>query len=200
MHALVSRPPSGGEVTQEGCNTSHACSSPLYKYLVRVCSIQATSKEYRIPHVSWSNSQGSRLIGKTRAGKLRKKRRKKKKKGGKGRGERKGRGRPMVWIIISHWRRHRRSQRHSTVFQAGRRMLVFHQSLMKVIILKSWYCRGPNLGFFINTTGFPRRQEAVRGMPDLWHPVTGKLCSTALFCILKKLIFKCFYFFPPKNK
>lgn len=34
-----------------GCNTSHA-GSTLYKYLVRVCNIQATSKEYRIPHVS----------------------------------------------------------------------------------------------------------------------------------------------------
>lgn len=59
-------------------------------YLMRVCSIQATSKEYRIPHVSWSSSQGSRLIEKTRAGKLRKKRRKPK---GKGKQER-GRGMP----------------------------------------------------------------------------------------------------------
>lgn len=54
-----------------GHNASDIYSPNLYKYLMRMCSIQATSKDYWIPHVSWSNSQGSRLIGKTRAGKLR---------------------------------------------------------------------------------------------------------------------------------
>lgn len=78
-----------------GCNTSHA-GSTLYKYLVRVCSIQATSKEYRIPHVSWSNSQGSRLIGKTRAGKLRKKRKTRAK------GEERGKGRGMPHSLNNH--------------------------------------------------------------------------------------------------
>lgn len=92
-----------------GCNTSHA-GSILYQYLVRVCSIQATSKEYRIPHVSWSNSQGSRLIGKTRAGKLRKKR---KKQGQRERREEREGECPTAWIITSHWRRSRKSQRHS---------------------------------------------------------------------------------------
>lgn len=69
-----------------------------------------------------------------------------KKQGQRERGE-EGEGEcPTVWIIISHWRRNRRSQRHSTVFQAGRRMLDFHWSLAKVITSKSSYCKGQSLG------------------------------------------------------